>query len=187
MDIKGLDIIKSSFPPAFQKMMAGVLDDILSNIDKEVIDKKILKFKRGMKDLLVHDIAAPTGVKGIEKYSAKTKQGIFTDLKKGAPAHVKSSVRYNDLVKHFGVENKYELIKSREKIKWVYLKQNPYGIESIAFKGYDDPKQILSIIDEYVDHSKLFKNGLQKKIKMFYDALDWQDPVDSQTSLERFF
>ena len=72
MDIKGLDIIKSSFPPAFQKMMAGVLDDILSNVDKEVIDKKILKFKRGMKDLLVHDIAAPTGVKGIEKYSAKT-------------------------------------------------------------------------------------------------------------------
>ena len=39
----------------------------------------------------------------------------------------------------------------------------------------------------YIDYSKLFERGLQKKVKMFYDALDWQDPVDSQTSLERFF
>ena len=187
MDIKGLDIIKSSFPPAFQKMMSEVLDDILTNVDKTTIDKKILKFKKEIKKLPVHDIATPTGVKGIEKYAKKENYGIFTELKKGAPVHVKSSVRYNDLLKHFGVVNKYEIIKSREKIKWVYLKQNIYGIDSVAFKGYDDPPQILSLIDEYIDYSKLFERGLQKKVKMFYDALNWSDPVDSQTSLERFF
>ncbi len=69
----------------------------------------------------------------------------------------------------------------------MYLRQNPYGINSIAIKGYGNPDQILSFIEEYIDYNKIFKQGLQKKIKMFYDALKWSDPVDSQTSLERFF
>jgi len=187
IDIKGLDIIKSSFSPAFQKLMFNVLQGILSDTDKSEINKIILKFKKEMKTFSVSELATPTGVKGIEKFIYREKNGIFTRLKKGAPIHVKSAVRYNDLLKTFKLQNKYELIKSHDKIKWVYLRQNPYGINSIAIKGYGNPDQILSFIEEYIDYNKIFKQGLQKKIKMFYDALKWSDPVDSQTSLERFF
>ena len=45
-------------------------------------------------------------------------------------------------LKYYGFKN-IEEIKNREKIKWVYLKQNPLGISQIAFKGYDDPDKIL--------------------------------------------
>ena len=34
---------------------------------------------------------------------------------------------------------------------------------------------------------KLFNRALLKKIRMFYEALDWDMPVDKINTLERFF
>ena len=67
------------------------------------------------------------------------------------------------------------------------MKNNPFGIEALAFKGYDDPKQILDFINEYIDYGRLYRGALEKKIKMFYEALSWDLPVDKKNSLERFF
>ena len=38
-----------------------------------------------------------------------------------------------------------------------------------------------------MDYEKLYKGALEKKIKMFYEALKWDMPVDKQNTLERFF
>ena len=63
--------------------------------------------------------------------------------------------------------NNVEKIKNSEKIKWIYLKQNPLSITQIAFKGYDDPPKIMDFIKENIDYDKLFESALVKKIKMF--------------------
>ena len=42
---------------------------------------------------------------------------------------------------------KYPKIRSGDKIKWVYLKENQFGFDSIAFKGHEDPKEILELIN----------------------------------------
>ena len=49
LDVKGLDIVRSSFPPAMRDLMTGVLKDILGDVDKDIIDEKIMKFKKEMK------------------------------------------------------------------------------------------------------------------------------------------
>ena len=77
-------------------------------------------------------------------------------------------------------------ITSSDKIRWVYLIENPLNIEQIAFKGYDDPEEIMSYINMYVDRNKIFNKLLQKKIDMFYDSMSWVF-VDTQNTLERFF
>ena len=74
---------------------------------------------------------------------------------------------YNDLLKHFKVTN-HEPITNGNKVRWVYLKENPLKIDGIAYKGYDDPKQIIDFINQYVDRYKLFDKALNKKIEMFY-------------------
>ena len=38
-----------------------------------------------------------------------------------------------------------------------------------------------------VNYEKLFERALLKKIKMFYEALNWDMPVDKANTLERFF
>ena len=188
LDVKGLDIVRSNFPPAMRDLMKGVLKDILSNEDKDIIDDKILKFKKEMKTMDFNLVALPTGVSKLSKFTSRKlgKSGIFTNVAKGTPVHVKAAFKYNDLLKHFGLDNT-EPIRNKEKIKWAYMKNNPLGIDALAFKGYDDPKEITDFIEQYIDHDRLFEGALQKKINMFYGALSWDLPVDSQNTLARFF
>ena len=70
---------------------------------------------------------------------------------------------------------------------WVYLKDNSLQIKQIAFKGYDDPPEIMKFIKENVDYDKLFERALEKKIRMFYEALSWDLPTEKINTLERFF
>ena len=191
LDVKGLDIVRSNFPPAFRDLMTFVLKSILNKVDKETIDNKILTFKKEMKNKPILDIALPTGVKGMKKYINKKVRGFkstneFTDIKKGCPAHVRSAIRYNDLLNYYG-KNNYEPIRNSDKIKWTYLKQNPFSLDKIAFKGYDDPKEIIDFIEKYIDYDQLFEGQLKKKISMFYEALEWSFPIDKKNTLERFF
>ena len=105
---------------------------------------------------------------------------------KGTPVHVKAAWVYNDLLKYYNLNN-VEKIKNSEKIKWVYLKDNPLNVKQIGFKGYDDPPKIMDFIIENIDYDKLFERALEKKISMFYEALKWDMPVDKINTLERFF
>ena len=45
LDVKGLDIVRSSFPPSFRDFMTKVLKAILAKVDKDKIDQFILNFK----------------------------------------------------------------------------------------------------------------------------------------------
>ena len=49
---------------------------------------------------------------------------------------------YNILTLHF----KYEPMKNGDKVKWVYLKDNPLGIDGLAFTGYSDPPEVEEFI-----------------------------------------
>ncbi len=192
LDVKGLDIVRSSFPPAFRDFMTKVLKAILMKVDKEKIDEFILNFKKNLNQESIDDIALPTGVKGLAKYTKKKTNNtfktnsMFTEMEKGAPVYVKASIIYNDLLKHYHATN-HELIKNASKIRWVYLKDNPFNIDVVAFKGYDDPKEIIDFINRYIDRDKIFDNALKKKIQMFYDSMKWDMPVDKKVSIERFF
>ena len=61
------------------------------------------------------------------------------------------------------------------------------NIKQIGFKGYDDPPKIMEFIKQNVDYDKLFTRALEKKIRMFYEALQWDMPVNKINTLERFF
>ena len=192
LDIKGLDIVRSNFSSAFRELMTDVLNGILDNVDKGDIDDIITDFKRKMPEYSIDDISLSTGVRGMKKFrdNKRTKFGnkknIFTAVKKGTPIHVKSAIIYNDLLKYFDVGFSFEPIRDQDKIKWCYLKPNPFGMKTIAFKGDNDPKQILDIVEKYIDHNEIFDGSLKKKIDSFYNALGWT-LIDKQNSIERFF
>ena len=141
-----------------------------------------------MKTMDFNLISLPTGISKLSKFTSRKlgKSGIFTNVTKGTPVHVKAAFKYNDLLKYYKLENT-EPIRNKEKIKWAYMKNNPLGIDALGFKGYDDPKKITDFIKQYIDHDRLFEGALQKKINMFYGALSWDLPVDAKNTLARFF
>jgi len=185
--VKGLDTVRSNFAPAFRKLLSDILDDILMSVPKEKIDERISIFKRNMTSLHYDVMANPIGVKGIGKYEVKDAESVFSSYKKGTPVHVKSAINYNSLIDYWYEGKRYGKITNGNKIKWVYLKENEFGFDSIAYKGYEDPPQVLDMIKNYIDHNKMYEQAMSKKIGMFYKALKWGGVEDTTTSMSRFF
>jgi len=185
LDVKGLDVKRSSFPTYFKEVMSTVLMDILKSTDKEEIDQKILDYKDGMTDQPFVDIAKNSAVKDMSKYLFKNQ--ALGEFLKGTPAHVKAAITYNQLLKKFNAPFKYEPMKDGDKIKWVYLKKNPLGLETTAFTGHSDPPEINAFIQQYIDYDLIWEKELNNKLDDFYNAMNWDKPNPNLAAASQFF
>jgi len=175
LDVKGLDVKRSSFPTYFKEVMSTVLMDILKDEPKENIDDKILNYKDTMTEQHFVDIAKNSAVKDMSKYVFK-KQALG-EFVKGTPAHVKAAITYNQLLKYYDVPYKYEPMKDGDKIKWVYLKSNPLGLSSVGLTGYNDPPEVLDLVKQYINYDLIWEKELDNKITDFYDAMSWRNQI----------
>jgi DNA polymerase elongation subunit (family B) len=191
LDVKGLDVVRSSFPKAFQDQMSGMLKDILMGKDNEYVDTKLLAFKASMINLPVNKIAKGGAIKELSKYDNGTwrkDSGLsIASFEKGTPAHVKAGITYNRLLKFFNAPYKHEPIRDGDKVKWVYLKNNPLGLETVAFKDYNDPKEIMDFVEQYIDRDKLYVSDMENKVDDFYTALKWQKASTEALTAKKFF
>jgi DNA polymerase elongation subunit (family B) len=188
IDVKGLDFMKSNFPPLFKKFFNGILDKILFGATRNEIDQEILKFKNSLDTLPLELLGKPTGVKDIKKYVERPPGAgnIFTTLKTGAPVNVKAAVRYNDFLKFKGLDKKHSQIVAGDKIKWVYLKDNPYKIDTMGFLDFDFPEEIRIFVEQYIDRDKAFDSILKNKLESFYKDLSWGS-LTLNTHVNNFF
>ncbi len=185
LDVKGLDVKRSSFPTYFKEVMSTVLMDILKDEKKEKIDKYILRKKDEMKTTNFIDIAKNSAVKHMSKYTFKNQ--ALGEFMKGTPAHVKAALTYNQLLKYFKAAYKYEPMKDGDKIKWVYLKPNPLGLESVGLTGYNDPKEILDLVEQHIDYELIWTKELENKLDDFYEAMAWEKPNPNLALASQFF
>jgi len=187
LKVKGLDVIRSTFPPAFREFMNIVLKDVLRGITKEEMDEKVLTFRTQLDTQPYINVARNTSVKNISEYE-KGSGATLGEFKKGTPAHVKAAITYNRMLRHFNIHTKYATISDGEKIKYVYLTTNPWNLDTIAVKGYNDPREITDIASQYIDYEALFTNELKTKLDDFYSALGWGLlPTDVNQKAKEFF
>ena len=170
LDIKGLDVVRSSFPTDFKMIMKETLWHLLKEKDKTATTDMIHKFKSGLKNSPVLNVMKNSGVKEISKYTKKRKP--FTGYVSGTPAHVKSAINFNDLLSMHNIRD-IDPITDGEKVKWAYVSDNPYGFETIALRGYQDPKVIEEFVEQYIDRNKIFDKELKNKLDDFYAAMNW--------------
>jgi DNA polymerase elongation subunit (family B) len=191
LDVKGLDVVRSSFPKAFQDFMAKMLKEILMGKTNEEINESLLEFKKSLPNLSINKIAKGGAIKELSKYDKgkwKKDSGLaIANFEKGTPAHVKAGITYNRLLKFFECPFKYEPIRDGEKVKWVYLKSNPLGIDTLAFRDYNDPIEILDFINQYVDRDGIYKAELENKLTDFYNALKWEMASADSQNAKKFF
>jgi len=187
MVVKGLDVVRSSFPKAFREFMTEILKDVLKGTGKDIIDQKILDFKHSLKDRHYLEVARNTSANNMTEYGMMDSPGL-TSFRKGTPAHIKAALVYNRLLSYYKIENRHEKITDGAKIKYVYLKDNPLQIEAVAIKGYDDPAQITELVTQYIDTDALFDNELKNKLDDFYTALRWGNiPTEVNQNAADFF
>jgi DNA polymerase elongation subunit (family B) len=188
LDVKGLDVVRSSYPAQFRNFMSGVLIDILKGETEMVLTDKIYDFKKDLVNMDVTSIAKNSAVKELSKYIPKKKDNrAMFQFNSGTPAHVKAAIAHNQLLVHFKCPAKHAPMRDGDKIKWVYLKQNPFGLDAVGFKGHDDPDEIMDLVRMYIDYDKIFERELLKKLEDFYGALGWGAVLSSQKTAEQFF
>jgi DNA polymerase elongation subunit (family B) len=124
IEVKGVDVVRSSYPKKFRDFMSSVLSDILKGTTKSELDKKILEFKKSMNNFNVEDVAKNTSVKFISDTEEKINfnpenRDRFHFINKST-AQCKAALAYNDMLKHYNLVET-EPIMHGGKIKWVYL------------------------------------------------------------------
>jgi DNA polymerase elongation subunit (family B) len=191
LEVKGIDVVRTSFPARFRSFLEEILKDVLAKKSKEEIDGKILLFRKGLKDLSVTEVAKNTSVKfvsqdGKTNYDPKSRHPFH--IVSGTPAQAKAALFYNDLLKKYNLQTKVEKIHSGSKIKWVYLKDNPHCMDCLAFKSDGtDPDEIMEMVNVYIDKRGLYEHELRGKLMDFYKILGWDFPsADARKSAEFF-
>jgi DNA polymerase elongation subunit (family B) len=183
LDIKGLDVVRSSFPEDFKKIMKETLWYILKEKDKTSTSDMIHKFKSGLKNSPVLNVMKNSGVKEISKFIKNRKP--FTGYISGTPAHVKAAINYNDFLTLHNIRD-IDPIPDGEKVKWAYLSDNPLGFETMALRGYRDPQQTVEFVAQYIDRNKIFEKELKNKLDDFYAAMNWV-AFPENNSVAKFF
>jgi hypothetical protein len=191
LEVKGIDVVRTSFPAKFRSFLEEILKMILAKKPKDEIDKKILDFQSALKDFTVMELAKNTSVKfrsqdGKHDYNPKSRQPFSIVL--GTPAQAKAAIYYNDLIRKFNLHKNFENIHSGSKIKWVYLRNNPYNMDCLAFKADGtDPDKIMEMINIYIDRKGLYDHELKKKLEDFYSVLGWEIPSQGSIKAAMFF
>jgi hypothetical protein len=177
LDIKGLEFMKANFPPILGDFFNDILQQVLKGSKKENILKQIKSFKNRILDgtIPLTKLGNPTAVKKLEKYQGRSARAgeMFTEIEKGAPAPVRAAIRYNDLLKLWKLDRKHNLITMADKVKWIYLRDNPYKIEALAFFDYDIPEKIQEFLEIYANRQKVFDSILLNKLEGFFSDLGW--------------
>ena len=186
LDIKGLEFMKANFPPILGAFFNDILQQVLKGEQKDSVLEQIKVFKKSILDgsIPLTKLGNPSAVKKLEKYSGKNARAgeMFTELLKGAPAPVRAAVRYNDLLRLWQLDKKHNLITQADKVKWIYLKDNPYKIEGLAFYDYDMPDKIKDFLDAYADRQKVFDSILLNKLEGFFSDLQWSLDLNPYTN-----
>ena len=167
MDVKGIDVVRSDFPPAFKSFFEGILTDILHKKTVADVNKRVSEFKTQIHKESIHNIMFPTGISDMDKYNTHREHFYF---EKGTPVHVKSGLAYNDILDYYNLRT--GPILSGEKVRWAYLKKNQFNIKSIALK-VDAPDKVIEFVEAYIDRDKMFDSKLMNKLEDFYSALNW--------------
>lgn len=188
LDIKGLEFMKSNFPPILGEFFNSILKQALKGGNHKDITDQIKEFKNKIikGGIPIEELGNPTAVKQLTKVwkdSTGKEKGyiirdpkageIFTQLRKGAPAPVRAAARHNDLLRLWKLDKQHNYITLADKVKWLYLKDNPYKIEALAFIPSDISPKIKEFLEQYADRRRVWESILLNKLEGFYSDLEW--------------
>jgi DNA polymerase elongation subunit (family B) len=164
--MKGIEAVRSSTPMVVKDAIKKSLF-IIMNKNEEALQEYVQEFKAKFKTLSFKDIARPSTVNNIDKYTDRAH--IY---KKGTPIHVRGALLYNHYIKQKGLESKYELITEGTKIKYIALKvPNPIR-ENIISVADEFPPELG--LEGYIDFDTQFTKTFQDPITNVADIIGWK-------------
>jgi len=175
--VTGLEIVRSESAEAIRPRLKSIMEMIMKQVSDDEIAKTIRKYKKELSKLTPEELAANIGINNIRKYLSS---GI---PKKGTPWHVKGVHSYRLLLKELDLQDEYEDIQEGLKAKVIYVKKNPYNIETVTFNDW--PKQFDELIQ--FDSETMIDKFFVKKVRLLLDPIGKEAIIDSDMSAVKSF
>jgi DNA polymerase elongation subunit (family B) len=177
VSVTGIDAARSSTPEICRKKFFEAFKIIVTQGESET-QEFIRDFKEEFFGLSVQHIAKVSGTNDVDGYADPR-----TIYKKACPIHIRGCLLSNKWTVDNDLVNRYPLIQSGDKIKFVYLKlPNPLRENIISF--IESPPAEMEI-DNYVDREKQFSKVFLDPIQNILDSLGWS--ATKVDTLEDFF
>jgi DNA polymerase elongation subunit (family B) len=178
--VTGLEIVRSDSSEAVRIRLRGIIEMILKRTPEDEIINYISTCKKELKNVLPEEIAANIGIKNINKYVKEDNTWA-----KGTPWHVKGVANYRKLLNELSLEHFYEDIYDGTKTRVVYVKKNPFNMETITFHRW--PSQFDLFVQ--VDYDKMIEKFFVKKIKILLEPMGRVDLLEGETkqAIQTFF
>lgn len=201
LKLTGISLVSRSTPDEVKIILKPTLDYFLDD-NRQGLVKYLQEHFEDFKTIKPSRLSRPQSVASVEytPYRDKRKVSdwkvgnkfakVVRDKKKSmeqnrkvtkiqtAPLNSKASIVHNHLVLEAGLQGKYELIRSADKIRIVYLKvPNPvtHNIDAIAYKDEQCLKDLKVL--PYVDYQTIWDKELIKKVDIIAEKVKWKISV----------
>ena len=187
LEMKGMDIMKSNFPPLFRNFGENLIKNILFGKPKEEIDKDVMDFKNSMHTVEWIKLLKPTGLKKMGEYIERKPMAgdLFSKLKLKCPINTKAAIATNDILRYKKLTIKHPEFTIGDKMYLAYLKPNPYQLTVIGLNGYNDAPEIVELVDKFIDRDGLFDSIMRNKLETLYSDLGWV--LNLNPNISKFF
>ena len=163
----GVNIVSSSTPSAVKPFIKDIAKAMLYDKKQAATDTKCRDAYDEFQKLEIEQIAFPRGITDYDKWAVGAK-GF--SCPKGTPIHVKAAYYHNKLLEFFNITDQYEKIRSGERIKFYYVKRNPFGIKVIGYK-YDLPEEFKKVLK--MDTELMFDKIVSASVEILYSPVNW--------------
>ena len=196
LKVQGIEVVRSSTPQVCRDLLKNTINEILTT-DEQTVQAMIAKIREEFRKLPAEDVAFPRSVNKVDKYTDDIKNTIDASnphgnrkkltgngiYRKGVPIAVRGALLHNYHLDRLKLKNKYEMIYSGEKVKFVYVKQpNPLAENVISFKGVL-PDEFN--VRNYIDYDQQFDKAFLEPIKSILDSVGWKP--EKVVTLEDFW
>lgn len=179
LKMMGIEAVRSSTPAVVRDNIKQALKLIMTK-DEDSVISYIEQERKRFASMPFEDVAFPRGCKEMNKWIAHSSTKPF---KTGTPIHVKGAIIYNEMLKTQKLEDKYEVIKDGDKIKFCYLKTPNYTGDHVIATPGKLPKEL--DLNKFIDYDKQFDKSFIEPLRTILDVIGWQ--VEKRNTLERFF
>ena len=194
---KGLEVIQGSTPPYARKCQKEMIEFVLRNYmhsdeKPEFTDlvSMLKKFRKEMEAQPVDEIAKSMNISDYDKFILEDKGRIViavngqTGKQLTVPIHVRASAYHNYLLyKNKQYLSKYQIIRSKDKVKMYYTKTNKDNIDIFAYIPGSYPYEFAPAIDYDLQFEKTILEPLNRLIEI----LGYQRMTSSLAYTEELF
>lgn len=179
IDNKGIEVVRSTSPSVFRAALTDIIKRLLNEEGDDTLIELIEKYKKDFYNSCPEDMSINVSANNISKYVDADNM-----YQKGTPYNIKGVSHYHRLLKEFNIDSRYPMISEGDKCKFIYLKPNRYGIDSITYYQY--PKEF---IDRGVvpDYSKMIEKYFDNKISIILDPIKRSDIINGYSTMDSFF